>query len=116
MKAGIRRWGEPATEAVSTELDLIHYCDTFKTVNHRSLSKKEYEKVLESHLFLKQKRDKSIKGQMVAGGNKQRGTIDKEDTALPSAVLEPVLLTSTIYASEERGFSVIDIPNAQRSY
>ena len=53
MKAGMRQWGDPATEAVSKELVQIHYRDTFETVNHRSISKKEYEKVLESHLFLK---------------------------------------------------------------
>ena len=57
MKAGMRRWGEPATEAVSTELEQLHYRDTSEPVNHRSLSKKEYKKVLESHLFLKQKRE-----------------------------------------------------------
>ena len=47
MKAGMRRWGEPATEAVSTELEQLHYRDTFEPVNHRSLSKKKYEKVFE---------------------------------------------------------------------
>ena len=41
MKAGMRRWGDPATEAVSTELEQLHYRDTFKPVNHRSISKKE---------------------------------------------------------------------------
>ena len=53
MKAGMRQWGELATKVVSTYLEQIHYCDTFDPVNHRSLSKKEYKKVLESHLFLK---------------------------------------------------------------
>ena len=47
---------------------------------------------------------------MVAGGNKQRGIIDKEYAASPTAVLKSVLLTSTIYAAEERDVSVIDIP------
>ena len=49
---------------------------------------------------------------MVAGGNKQRGTIDKEDAASPTAALESVLLTSTIDASEERDAAVINIPNS----
>ena len=111
-KAGMRKWGEPATEAVSTELEKLHNRDTFKPVNHRSISKKEYEKVLESHLFLKQKCDESIKGRMVAGGNKQRGTIDREDAASPTAALESVLMTSTIDAAEERDVAVINIPNA----
>ena len=67
--------------------------------------------MLESHLFLKQKRDESIKGRIVAGFNKQRGTIDKEDAASPTAALESVLLTSTIDTAEERGVAMIDITN-----
>ena len=57
MKAGMRQWGTPAIEAVSTEFEQLHYRDTFEPVNQRSLSKKEYKKVLESYLLLKQKRD-----------------------------------------------------------
>ena len=68
--------------------------------------------MLESHLFLKQKRGESIKEWMVAGGNKQRGTIDKEDAASPTAALESVLLASTIDAAEERDVPVIEITNA----
>ena len=112
MKAGMRRWGKPATEVVSIELEQLHYRDTFEPVNHHSLSKKEYDKVLESHMFLKQKCDESIKGRMVDGGNKQRSTIDKEYATSPTAALESVLLTSTIDAAEERDVAVIDIPNA----
>ena len=74
--------------------------------------KNEYDRVLEFHLFLKQKRDQSIKGRMVAGGNKQRGHIDKIDANSPTAALESVLLTSTIDAKEGRDVAIIDIPNA----
>ena len=49
---------------------------------------------------------------MVAGGNKQRGTINKEDAASPTAVLESILLTATIDAKEGRDVAIIDIPNA----
>ena len=112
MKAGMRRWGGPATKAVSTELEQLHYRDTFKPVNHRYLSKKEYEKVLESYLFLKHKRDESIKGRMVAGGNKQYGTIDKEYATSQTEALESVLLVSIIDDAEEKDVAVIDIPNA----
>ena len=49
---------------------------------------------------------------MVAGGNKQLGTIDKEDAASPTAALESVLLTSTIDVAEERDVAVINIQNA----
>ena len=76
------------------------------------MSKNEYDKVLESHPFLKQKRYQSIKGRMVTGGNKKRGHIDKTDETSPTAALEPVLLTSTIDAKEGRDVAIIDIPNA----
>ena len=86
--------------------------DTFRPINSKTLSKTKYEKVLESHLFLKQKRDHSIKGRMVAGGNKQRGHIHKTDATSPTAALESVLLTSTIGTKEGRDVAIIDIPNA----
>ena len=82
------------------------------TQNSKTLSKTEYDKVLESHLFLKQKRDQSIKGRMVTGGNNQRGKIDKTDATSPTAALESVLLTSTIDAKEGRDVAIIYIPNA----
>ena len=49
---------------------------------------------------------------MVAGGNKQRGKIDKTDATSPTASLESVLLTSTIDAKEGRDVAITDITNA----
>ena len=71
----------------------------------------EYDAVLESHLFLKQKRDDSIKGRLVAGGNKQHGTINKEDATSPTTALELIILTATIDAKEGRDVAIINIPN-----
>ena len=86
--------------------------DTFKPINPNNINKKEYDQVLESHLFFKEKRDKSIKGCMVAGGDKQRGTTDNNDASSPTAALKSVLLTATIDAKEGRDVSTVDIPNA----
>ena len=63
-------------------------------------------------MFLKEKRDGSIKGRTVAGGNKQRDYISKEDASSPTVATESVLLTCIIDAEEERDVAVIDIPNA----
>ena len=49
---------------------------------------------------------------MVAGGNKQRGHIDKTNETSLTAVLESVLLTSTIDTKEGRDVAIIDVPNA----
>ena len=49
---------------------------------------------------------------MVAGGDKQRGSIEKLEASSPTAALESVLLTAVIDAKEHRHVAVIDIPNA----
>ena len=68
--------------------------------------------MLESHIFLKEKRYGSIKGRAVAGGNKHRDYISKEDSSSPTVATEAVLLSCIIDAEEERGVAVIDILNA----
>ena len=79
MKGGLKRWGNKGKQAVSKELLQLRIRYTFRPINSKTLSKTEYDKVLEYHLFLKQKRDHSIKGRMAAGGNNQRGHIAKTD-------------------------------------
>ena len=121
MKAGMRRWGEEnvgiwvdgckGQNYVSKELSQLHMRDTFDPINPKTLNKQEYDQVLESHLFLKEKRDESIKGCMVAGGEKQRGTIDKAGSASPTSALESALLTATIDAKEGRDVATAEIPN-----
>jgi hypothetical protein len=63
-------------------------------------------------MFLKEKRDGSLKGRTVAGGNKQRDYISKEDASSPTVATEAVLLSCIINAKEGRDVAVIDIPNA----
>jgi hypothetical protein len=48
----------------------------------------------------------------VAGGNKQREYISKEDASSPTVATEAVLLSCIIDAEEGRDVAVIDIPNA----
>ena len=68
--------------------------------------------MLKSHIFLKQKRTGEVKGRAVAGGNKQRGYIDKEDASSPTVAIESVILTSIVDALEKRDVAIVDIPNA----
>ena len=52
-----------------------------------------------------------VKIRMVAGGNRQRGYIDKEDVSLPTVTTESVLLSCIINAKEGRDVAIIEIPN-----
>ena len=112
MNRGLKMWKTRAVDAIALEMGQLHHRDTFEPKHWSELTDEQKSQVLESHLFLKEKHDKTIKGRMVAGGNKQRGFIDAEDAASPTAALESVLLTAAIDAKEERDVGVLDIPNA----
>ena len=64
------------------------------------------------HVFVKKKRSGQIKARKVAGGNKQRDFISKEDASSPTVATELVLLTSVVDVKENRDVAIIDIPNA----
>ena len=112
MKAGMKHWGEHGIGAVSKELQQLHHHDTFEPVDPKTMMSKDFQEVLELHLFLKQKHNDSIKGRMVADGSKQQTSITKEDTISPTIALKLVLLMATIDAAEGWDVTTIDILNA----
>ena len=112
LKAGLKAWGEKAEKAAYGEMKQLHFRDTFRPVHWKDLSAEQRSRILESHLFLKEKRDGTVKGRTVAGGNKQRDYIGKEEASSPTVSTEAVVLTSVIEASEDRDVATIDIPNA----
>ena len=67
--------------------------------------------MLESHIFLKENRDNTIKGRTMAGGNNQRKFISKEDSSSLTVSTEAVLLYCITDAKEKRDVDVIDTPN-----
>ena len=112
LKRGLREWKDKAWDAAYSEMKQLHLRDTFRPKHYKNLTDTEKTSILESHLFLKQKRNGDIKGRTVAGGNKQREFIPKEDASSPTVATESVLLTCVIDAQEGRDVAVIDIPNA----
>jgi hypothetical protein len=102
LKNGLRAWGNKARTAVESEMKQLHFRNTFKPLHWRDLTETQHQTVLESHMFLKEKRDGQIKGQTVAGGNKQRDYISKEDASSPTVATESVLLLTCIINSERR--------------
>jgi hypothetical protein len=111
LKAGLREWGKKGFKAAHSEMKQLHLRKTFKPKHWRELGKAQRQTVLESHMFLKLKQDGKIKGRTVAGGNKQRDYISKEDASSPTVATESVLLSCIIDAKEHRDVAVVDIPN-----
>jgi hypothetical protein len=112
LKSGLKRWGHKAYVAVMSEMKQLHFCDMFKPKHWNKLSKTQHQAVLESCMFLKEKRDESLKRRTVARGNKQHDYIAKEDASSPTITTETILLLYIIDAKEERDVAIIDIPDA----
>ncbi len=76
------------------------------------LTAEQRTKILQSHMFIGQKRTGETKARMVAGGNMQRGHVTKEESSSPTVSTKAVLLTSIVDPYKGRDVAVIDIPNA----
>ena len=63
-------------------------------------------------IFLKQKRNRDIKGRGCADGRPQRLYKSKAETSSPTAATESVFITGLIDAQENRDVTVVDIPGA----
>ena len=106
LKAAIKKWGKEAVDSVGKEMKQLHWRNSFKPMHWKC------KKVLESHIFVERKRDGILKARQVAGGNKQRGYIMKEDASSPTVSTEAVMLTCVIDANENRDVAIVDILNA----
>ncbi len=114
LKAAIKKWGDKAKYAVTAEMKQLHWRNSYMPKHWCKLSKGQKEKhaILESHIFVEEKRDGKLKARKVIGGNKQHDYITKEDACSPTVSAEAVMLTCVIDALEERDVAVVDIPNA----
>ena len=73
MKSGMKISRIREDDAVSKGINHLYICNTFESSDLRTFSKEHYDKVLESHVFLKEKIDKKGKvkeGYMVTVNNK----------------------------------------------
>ena len=66
-------------------------------------------------MLLKEKRDGSIKGRIVADGREQQEKIEPKDATSPAVSTESGMLTATIDALEGRDVAVVEIPGAYLS-
>ncbi len=112
MKAGIKKWGEVAEQAITVEIKQLHWHNSYKPMNWHELTSAQKEQILESHIFVEEKRDSKIKARKVVGSNKQRDYITKEDVSSPIVSAEVVMLTCVIDAVEGRDVAVINVSNA----
>ena len=72
MNTGIEKFKAKGEAGVTKELTQMHNMNVFCPIEVESLTYNEKKKALSLLMFLKEKRDSSIKGRMCADGRKQK--------------------------------------------
>ena len=97
VQEGLKAYGEKGDEAIMKEISQLH---TRKALMPCSRNKMTYD---ERYLmFLKEKRDGSIKARGCADGRTQRIYTNKEDASSPTVSIEAMVLSCAIDAKESR--------------
>jgi hypothetical protein len=112
MKKGIKLFGEAGVDAVLKELQQLHDRKVLEPKDATKLSASDKKAALQYLMFLKQKRNGTIKGRGCADGRKQREYTTKEEASSPTVAIESVMLSCVIDAKEGRDIATVDIPGA----
>ncbi len=112
LKAALKQWGKDAKVAVEAKAKQLHWHNSFTPVHWKDVKEEKWKQILELHVFVKKKQSGQIKTRKVAGGNKQRDFISKENVSSPTVATESVLLTSLVDARDNCDIAIVDIPNA----
>ena len=113
----MNRWKGKRKAADKSETKQLHFIYTLKPKHYRGINEDKKKSILEYQMFLKEKKDVTIKGRTVAGGNKQRDFITKKDSSSPTVSTESVILSCIIDSEEKRDVAVIDTPiRSSRKY
>ena len=90
----------------------LHDRSCFRPVHKCSLNKSEKQRVMESLLFLTEKRDRTIKSQHCANGSTHCAYMEDDEVTSLTISTEGTLLTAVIKAQEGRDVTTSNIPNA----
>ncbi len=75
VKSALREWGDNARAAGEKEVNQLYWREMFIRRQMSELTPEQQAKILQSHMFIGQKRTGETKARMVAGGNTQRGMV-----------------------------------------
>jgi len=109
LDAGLKKFGDRGETAVMKELQQFNTYNVFEPLTQSESEKKD---ALSSLIFLKEKKNGTVKARSCANGSVQRSHVAKEEAASPTVALESVLVTAAIDARENREVLTIDIPGA----
>lgn len=109
LKAGIKRWGKKAKDAMLDELKL--FLSEEVSASLQNPTRKQMENALRIHCFVIEKCVGRIKARAVADGRTQPRYFE-EETYSPMVKLESIMLSSLIDAHERRKVVTVGIKGA----
>jgi len=111
-RKGLKLFGERGEEAIGKELQQIHDMEGFQPKHWHELTEEERAQALKYLMYLKEKRDGTVKGRGCADGRSQRMYMTKMETSSPTASLAGLIMTCVIDAYENREIATVDVPGA----
>ncbi len=110
--AGIKKFGQPAIDALTKEFKQLHEKNVFSPQHPRSLSREQKRAALRAVNLIKEKRTGDLKGRTCADGSVQRGLYNKEDTSSPTLSNDSLMCTLIVDAKERRDVATADVVGA----
>ena len=92
------------------ELNQLHEQKAILPLRKEDMSYKQRKKALRYLMFLKEKRDCTIKARGCADGRSQWEYTTRSDTSSPMVSLEAMMMSCAIDAKENRYLPIADIP------
>ena len=103
-----------AEAKVGKDLEQLHSRDAFTPQDATKLT--PWQKMaLESIMAVKEKRDKLLEGRFMADGRKHWSTIEKDESASPTAGLDSIFVADTTKKAKDRDVAVVDLSGAYLS-
>ena len=118
VKAGIKRFGDRAVEAILKELRAILAKGVFEFIDPSTLTRAQRQRLIRGFIFLKEKflangEFDKLKARLVAGGHMQdRSSYMVEEIASPTASLQTIFMTATLAGLEGRHVMTLDVGSA----
>jgi hypothetical protein len=111
IKKAVKQFGSEAAVAIMKEMDQMHTKQVWTPMSYEDIKKINNGKYIRSLLFLKRKRDGTLKARLVADGSMQdRSTAT--NISSPTVAIESLFTLAAMFKSENRNIFTIDIEGA----
>jgi len=98
VKDSLKAFGNKGDEAILKEIKQLHTQHALKPYSRGDMSQEERKRALRYLMFLKEKRDGTIKARGCADGRPQRLYTNKDDASSPTVSIEAMMLSCAIDA------------------